>query len=112
MSVVVVHNIKQRREAPVVIIASLVCGTHEQTILTHKDPRKIHSLVNTVRRAIRFETVDADLRRGVQVPTRLGPKRLDVTIVAPRFTAKEFIAAFSRLDVEVNPRLRSWRRNR
>ena len=47
--VVVIDDVKQRREASVVIVTSLVSRVHEETILTHKDAREIHRLVDAIR---------------------------------------------------------------
>src|SRR4029079_7081578 len=100
-SVVVVHHVQERRESSVMIETSLVCGTHEETILTHEDAGQIHRLVHAIRSAVGLETIDADLRWCVQVPTWLRPKRLHVTIVALRLTTKQLVSTFRSCDIEV-----------
>src|SRR5215213_972811 len=84
------------------IIASLVCGIHEETILAYKDAGQIHRLVHAIRSAVGLETIDADLRWCVQVPTWLRPQWLHMTIVALRFTAKQLVSTFGCCDIEVH----------
>src|ERR1051326_5405020 len=86
--VVVIHHIQQRREAPVVIVPTLIRRTHKPTVLTNEDAGQVHRLVNIIRSAISLETIDANFRRRVQVPARLGPQWLNVAGIAIRLDRK------------------------
>src|SRR6185369_9114177 len=102
MNVVVIHHVQERLESPVMKVPSLVGWIHEETILTHKEAGQIHCLVNTVRSAISLETIDAHLGRCVQVPARICPQRLHMTIVAPCLAAEQFISTCRGRDVKVD----------
>src|ERR1051325_6575402 len=88
------------------IETTLVCRVHEQTILTHENAGQVHRLVNVVRRSIGLETVDADLRGRVQVPSRFGPQWLDVTGIAVCFATEEFVSARRCGRIKINSRFR------
>src|ERR1043165_5649959 len=94
------------------IVPPFVGPAHEQTILPHEDPCEVHRLVDTVRRSISLETIDADLGRRVEIPTGLRPQRLDVTVVTSGLAAEEFITPSRRCGIEVDSRIRRGRRNR
>ena len=53
-----------------------------------------------VGRAVRLEAVDTDLGGCVQVPPRIGPEPLDVTVVAFRFAAEQSVSALRGVLVE------------
>src|SRR6185369_3903400 len=112
MNVVVIHHVQERLESPVMKVPSLVRWIHEETILTHKEAGQIHRLVDVVRSAISLETIDAHLGGCVQIPTRICPQWLHMTLVAPCLTAKQFIAPCSRRDVKVNAGFGRRSRNR
>src|SRR5689334_8558042 len=46
----------------------------------------------------------------MQIPSRLGPERLDVTVIASGFTAEEFIATSRRLFIEMHCGIRRRQR--
>ena len=71
--VVVIDDVTKCRESSVVKVATLVRGFHEQAVLAHEEPREVHRLVRVIRRPVGLEAVDADLRRLVEIPARLGP---------------------------------------
>src|SRR5215208_3964641 len=107
-----VHYIQQRLESSIVVVPPLVCGVHEQTIFADENACQVHRLINTVGRSVRLETIDADFRRRVQVPTRFSPKRLNVAVVALCFSAEELVSTFGGRNVKVYARLRRRGRNR
>lgn len=97
-----VHHIQQRRETAIVIVATFVWRTHKDTVFAHEDSRKIHRRVNAVRRAIGLKTIDADLRRRVQIPAGLSPQRLDVTVIAFCFATEQLVSTFSSGGVKID----------
>src|SRR3954452_19597133 len=86
--------------------AAFVLRLHEKPSLADEQRRQIHGLVGVVGRAIGLEAVDSQLARGMDIPTRLGPKRLVMTTVAIGFAAKQFVTPPRRRRVEINPRSR------
>src|SRR4051794_4892438 len=54
-----------------------------------------------IRASIRLEGIDTHLLRRMQVPTRFGPKRLHMTVVALRLSTKQGIATLGRLRIKV-----------
>src|SRR5215475_14072925 len=79
--VVVIDHIQQSRKSSVVIEAAFVRRLHEQAVLADEEAGEVHCFVNTIRSAVGLKTIDANLGRRVQVPTRLSPKWLDMTVV-------------------------------
>ena len=55
-----------------------------------------------IRAAVGLEAVNANIGCRVQIPSRLGPERLDVTVIASGFTAEEFVATGGRRFVETH----------
>ena len=84
----------------------------EEAVLAHEDAGQVHRLVRVIRRTIGLEAVDADLRRLVEIPSGLGPQRLDVAVVALRLAAEELVAALGRRLVEIDAAARRGRRQR
>src|SRR5215204_6898863 len=66
--------------------------------------------VTLVGRTFCLKIVNANLRGRMHIPTRLGEKRLDMTEVAARLSAEQFIAALGCFSIETALR-RLWRRN-
>src|SRR5579884_646528 len=93
--------------------AALVLGVHEQTVLADKETGQVHRLVKaigescssarqTIRRPIRLEIINADLRGCMEVPPRIGPQRFDVALVAPRLALEKLVATEGGGVVEVD----------
>jgi hypothetical protein len=68
-----VYDVEQARESPIMKVATFVLRLHEYPILAYENAREIHRLVNTIRRAVCLETIDAYFRRRVEIPAGLGP---------------------------------------
>jgi hypothetical protein len=51
----VVDDIEQRREAAIVVVATLVGRAHEQAFLAHEQSVEAHRLVDVIGRAIGLE---------------------------------------------------------
>ena len=79
-----IHDMTERGETPVVVKAAL---------RVREEVADGRSAVVVIGGTVGLKTVDAHLRRGVHVPTGVGPERFDVTAVAFRFAAKQSIAA-------------------
>ena len=100
-AVVVAHYIRQRLEAAIVI---------EPTLLVKVKPRKRRRTIALDRRPAGLEIIDADFRRRVSVPARLGVQRWRMTVAAPGLADEQCITAGGRV-VQRNER-RFRRRNR
>src|SRR6266566_1274201 len=103
------NDVPQGREAPVVVKPALVRLLHEQAALADEDAGQVHGLVGFIRCPVGLKAVDPDLLGFVHIPTRLGPERLHVAIVAGGFATKEGVATRGCLYVEVDPWPGLWR---
>src|SRR5262249_3646532 len=102
VAVVMLDHVIERREATVVVKAAF--STYEQ-------PPERCGAIALVRRTLRLEFVDSDLRPGVHRPTRLREERLDVAATARRLSEKEVAPTVGgRLIVALLRRF--WRRER
>src|SRR6185436_357938 len=66
-----------------------------------------------IRSTIGLETIDANLSRRMQVPTRFSPERFNVTVIATRLSAEQFVSSGRCRWIEIYARLgcRSWNGN-
>src|SRR5262249_57795665 len=85
-------------EARVVVVdGGIECGeaavVETPALRMREDRRDRRRARPLVRRSIRLKRIDADFAWQVQVPTGVGPDRLDVTVVAARFATEQIVAA-------------------
>src|SRR5512147_80016 len=91
MGIVMVDNVAQSLEAPIMVEASLVCRIHEQPFFTNEDACQVHRLVYIVGSPVRLEAVNANICGWMQIPSRLGPQRLHMAIAAFRFAVEQLV---------------------
>src|SRR5579864_913662 len=96
-SVVMVNHSVQIGEAPVVIEAAFEMG---------RQRAKRRSSIALIRRPIGLKAVDTDFGGLMQVPTRFGPERLYVAVVASCLAAKQPVPTCSSRLVEGHRRIR------
>src|SRR6185437_2919212 len=93
-TIVVIHDVSERGEAPVVVEAALLM--REQTA-------QRSSAVLMIWSAIRLERVDAHILGRMHVPPWFRPGRLDMAIIAFCFAAEERVATLGRFRIEIFP---------
>ena len=97
-----IHHTCQSRKSSVVIKPAL------QMRKQFTDRR---SPVTVIRCPVRLKAVNADFRRLVQVPSRIGPEWFDVTVIALSLAAEKLVTSFGGGLVETTGR-RLFGRNR